>query len=215
MVINIRKSVLERIIEQIPLHPSPKVELEQYLTPSEIVAEVVFDLYLSVEYSDAIIVDLGCGTGRFAIAAALMKPQHVICVDVDYEALEVAIRYSKKFGVRETVDFIQAKIPSFNLRKATAVLQNPPFGVHKRHADIMFLEKALELSAEIIYSIHKSNKATRELIAKVSNEKGYQASIMLTKNIVLPPFMKHHFKIKHKVLVDVYKIVKKRSFVEI
>ncbi len=215
MVINIRKSVLERIIEQIPLHPSPKVELEQYLTPSEIVAEIVFDLYLSIKYSDAIIVDLGCGTGRFAIAAALMKPRHVICVDVDYEALEVAIEYAKRFGVRETMDFIQAKIPSFNLRKVTVVLQNPPFGVHKKHADIMFLEKALKLNAEIIYSIHKSNKAARKLITKVSNEKGYQASIIHTKNIVLPPFMKHHFKVKHKVLVDIYKIVKKKSFIEI
>lgn len=155
------------------------------------------------------VVDLGCGTGRFAIASALLSPSHVVCVDIDYEALKVAMEYASKLNVKELIDFVQASLPTFNLSKVDVVFQNPPFGVHRRHADLMFLNSALRLKPKIIYTIHKSNENTRKLIAKICSEKSYVAKILATKTITIPPYMEHHFKMKHKVLVDLYKIVKK------
>ncbi len=170
---------------------------------------MVFDSYLSLNYEKAVIADLGCGTGRFAIASALLDPSHVICIDVDYEALKVAATYASKFNVEEKIDFIHASIPFLNFARIDVVFQNPPFGVHMKHADLVFLRTALNFKPKIIYSIHKSNEATRNLIVKISSERNYSVKILATKTIVIPPFMKHHFKMKHKVLVDLYKIVKR------
>jgi len=172
---------------------------------------LVFDSYLSLNYENSVIVDLGCGTGRFAIASALLNPLQVVCVDIDHEALKVAMMYASKFNVKELIDFVQAAIPFFNLTKADVVFQNPPFGVHKRHADLLFLSTALELKPKIVYTIHKSNEAARKLITKVCSERNYVATILATKTITIPPYMKHHFKMKHKVLVDIYKVVKRRK----
>lgn len=152
---------------------------------------------------------MGCGTGRFAIASALLNPSHVVCIDIDHEALKVATMYASKFNVKELIDFIQAAIPSLNLTKVDVVFQNPPFGVHRKHADIVFLRTALNLKPKIIYTIHKSNEATRKLIARICSERNYIAEILATKTIVIPPYMKHHFKMKHRVLVDLYKIVRR------
>jgi len=117
--------------------------------------------------------------------------------------------YASKFNVKELIDFIQAAIPSLNLTRVDVVFQNPPFGIHRKHADIVFLRTALNLKPKIIYTIHKSNEATRKLIAKICSERNHIAEILATKTIVIPPYMKHHFKMKHRVLVDLYKIVRR------
>ena len=68
----------------------PRVELEQYPTPPSIAAHMLLAADAEGDVEDALVVDLGCGGGVLAIAAALMGASHVTAVDIDPAALKVA-----------------------------------------------------------------------------------------------------------------------------
>ena len=54
--------------------------------------------------------DLGCGTGILATAAAVLDTDHVVGVDVDASALSVAVANAERADVEERMDFIQARV---------------------------------------------------------------------------------------------------------
>ena len=63
---------LEIILQQIPKPTKPIAHLEQYMTPATIAADVLFIAYTWGDIHEKIVVDLGCGTGVFAVGAYLM-----------------------------------------------------------------------------------------------------------------------------------------------
>src|SRR3990170_8711063 len=138
----VRKLELERFLSQIKPHPSPKASLEQY-TVSEAVAATV--LYVAAYANDDIVgktvVDLGCGTGRLALAAAYLGAQYVVGVDIDKTAMKIAYEAAEEAGLKAKVQWVVGDIGAVKGRFGT-VLQNPPFGVQRRTADRKFLEKA-------------------------------------------------------------------------
>jgi putative methylase len=153
----VRKLDLEVAISAVSPHPSPKAYLEQYTIPAEVAAEI---LYMATYIYDDIIgktvIDLGCGTGRLAIAAALLGAEKVVGVDIDSTAIMEAVRNAGKLGVKSRVDWVVADIDAIRGGFDT-VLQNPPFGVQKQGADRKFLERALQIGSRI-YSVHKGVK---------------------------------------------------------
>jgi len=151
------------------------------------------------------VIDLGCGTGRLAIAAALLGAKHVICLDIDRLALEVAKKRSLELNVSNVIDFVKAWVPHIHFTNIDTVIQNPPFGVWKRHADLVFLTAAFNLKPRTIYSIHKANPKSREIIVREAKNKNYEAKIMSRKHLIIPPFMRHHYKKRHYVLVEIFK----------
>ena len=62
-----RKKHLEMRLQSIPSHPKPKVNLEQYTTPSIIASDLVWNAFSLGDIDGKNIFDLGCGTGIFAI----------------------------------------------------------------------------------------------------------------------------------------------------
>ncbi|MEM2102984.1 MAG: 50S ribosomal protein L11 methyltransferase, partial [Candidatus Bathyarchaeia archaeon] len=103
----VRKRDLEQAIMRITVHPSPKAYLEQYMIPSETAAEI---LYLAAyTYDDVIgktVIDLGCGTGRLAIAAALLGARNAVGVDIDKIAIKEAMKNAERLGVKTKIDWI-------------------------------------------------------------------------------------------------------------
>src|SRR5687767_5948494 len=87
---------LERKLGSIPPHPAPKIGLEQYATPAEIAAPLLFEAWTLGDVEGKRVVDLGCGTGIFAIGAALLGAASVEGVDADEDALVVARRESAR-----------------------------------------------------------------------------------------------------------------------
>ena len=83
-----KKRKLEILLEQVPAHPNPKIGLEQYTVPTKIAAEILFiaDKIFN-DISCKRVADLGCGTGRLSIGAALLGACKVIAVDIDGEAI--------------------------------------------------------------------------------------------------------------------------------
>jgi SAM-dependent methyltransferase len=85
-----KKKHLEMILEKVPNHPNPKVGLEQYSTPATIAADLVWNAYGLGDIRDMNVLDLGCGTGLFAIASSLMGARSSLGVDIDDESIALA-----------------------------------------------------------------------------------------------------------------------------
>jgi putative methylase len=150
-----KKRQLEMALQAIPSHPNPDPNLEQYHTPAEIAADLVWNAHAYGDIQDLKVVDLGCGTGILALGAALMGAVEVIGVDVDADALHVANSEANRLEVQDKCTFLNQDVRDFQ-KVADTVIQNPPFGAQKAHqkdADRRFLEKALEL-APVVYSFH-------------------------------------------------------------
>src|SRR5690349_10623903 len=83
----VRKAELERALERIPRHPSPHPELEQYRTPPAIAAALLLGAHADGAIVGKRVLDLGCGTGTFAIGAALLGARLATGVEVDSHAV--------------------------------------------------------------------------------------------------------------------------------
>lgn len=150
-----KKRHLEMMLQNIPPHKSPKVNLEQYITPANIAADVLWNAYSLDDIVDKKVVDLGCGTGIFSIGAALLGVKEVIGIDIDPDAIEIAKQQALDAGVDDIIKFIQTDVQDFN-DKSDTVIQNPPFGAQKsgiKNADRIFMKKAIE-TAPVVYSFH-------------------------------------------------------------
>ena len=156
------------ILEKVPNHPNPKVGLEQYSTPATIAADLVWNAYCLGDIDNMSVLDLGCGTGIFAIASSLMGASYSLGVDIDDESIALAKITQNSISEQYDVDvsntnFIVGDINSFNsisdllnesnldkinngetsLNRFDTLIQNPPFGSQekgKRHADRKFME---------------------------------------------------------------------------
>ncbi len=134
----------------------PKPELEQYATPVDIVLEIVKHAK-ALGHLSAKVADLGCGTGRLAIGAAITGAR-VTGFDIDEDALKIA----KDYSIRENLDIKWINLAIENIEeKFETVLMNPPFGSQRPGADRSFLKKSLEI-ARNIWTIHLAE--TRDFI---------------------------------------------------
>jgi putative methylase len=201
----VRKRDLERALSEIEANPLPNVYLEQYTTPSNVAAEA---LYLAAYVYDDIIgktiMELGCGTGRLAIGAALVGAKEVFGVDMDRVAVRVAQKNAETKGVKEKTHWIAAYINVVNGTFDT-VLQNPPFGVQRKKADRIFIEKSLELG-HTIYSFHKGGDSNREFIKRFIEEHGGKITNLFPLKMEIPRMFKFHTKKKKIIQVDLYRI---------
>lgn len=206
----VRKRDLERALSEIEAHPLPNAYLEQYTTPSKVAAEILYlTAYVYDDIIDKTVVDLGCGTGRLAIGAALLGAKEVFGVDVDRIAVRVAQKNAEIMGVKEKTHWIAADI---DVVKGTfdTVLQNPPFGVQRRRADRRFITKSLELSSTI-YSFHKGGESNREFIKRFIEGHGGRVTNIFPLKMEIPRMFKFHTKRKRSIQVDLYRIEGKSS----
>ena len=77
-------------LSEVKTWEKPRVELEQYPTPPDIAAHMLFAADEEGDVEDSLVADLGCGGCILGIAAALMGAAHVTGVDIDPAALSVA-----------------------------------------------------------------------------------------------------------------------------
>jgi putative methylase len=168
--ITLRLRDLERLLSRIPPHPRPRLDLEQYATPAHLAAPLLFEAASLGDISDRHVVDLGCGTGVFAIGAALVGARPVTGVDVDPASLEVARREAA--ALKADVDFVEADVSQWAGR-ADTVMMNPPFGAQVRGADRIFLDVAFR-TAPTIYTLH--NEGTRGFVEGCAKDAGYAAT---------------------------------------
>ena len=197
-----RKKHLEMRLQNIPSHPKPRVGLEQYTTPSVIASDLIWNAFGLGDIENRDIVDLGCGTGIFAIGSALMGANSSIGVDIDESSIGLAREVSRKLDL-DNADFIVSDICDFNeALNADTVFQNPPFGSQKKAdkgQDIKFVEKAIELNPDVLYSFHMAS--TEEFLIKFYEDNGLDITHIFRYEFPIPKIYEFHN--KEKRIVDV------------
>ena len=197
-----RKKHLEMRLQNIPSHPKPKVGLEQYTTPSVIASDLIWNAFALGDVEGKNILDLGCGTGIFAIGSALMGANSSTGIDVDEDSIALAREVSRKLDL-DNVEFIVSDICDFNnASNADTVFQNPPFGSQRkadRGQDLKFVEKAIDLSPDVLYSFHMAS--TEEFLIGFYEENGLEISHMFRYGFPIPKIYEFHN--KEKEIVDV------------
>jgi len=147
-----KKKELEILLQKVPTFENPSPNLEQYLTPANIVADIIFIAHQFGDIEEKVVFDLGCGTGIFAIGATITGAKKVIGFDIDKKIVDKAREYAKNNSLK--VEFLEKDILEIN-EKCDTILMNPPFGAQKSNlkADRKFIETAFKIS-NVIYTLH-------------------------------------------------------------
>lgn len=183
-----KKKHLEMAIQKVPKHPNPKVDLEQYSTPATIAADLLWNAYSLEDIADKKVMDLGCGTGIFAIASKLLGAASAIGVDIDKDSTDLASSYCGD------VDFICSDICDLeNDFDVDTIFQNPPFGSQKnakKGADLKFISKAVELSPKVLYSFHMAS--TEEFLISYFEKNDLEITHIFRYNFPIPKIYEFH-----------------------
>jgi len=208
---SLNKKDLELALELIPRFPSPREDLEQYLTPSDIAADILWHAYMHKDIRGKLIIDLGCGTGKLLFGALMLGARYGLCIDIDYSALQLA-RDTMLTYVNIPFDVIATDLrkgnPSiapgeitYTERKVDCtVIMNPPFGVKSRKADFDFIRIAMEI-CDTIYSLHKNVPKSLEILGKICEEQNYRLFIVNEYRFPISWFLPKHREKKHIVNV--------------
>lgn len=183
-----KKKHLEMAIQKVPKHPNPKLDLEQYSTPAIIAADLLWNAYSLGDIADKKVMDLGCGTGIFAIASKLLGAASAIGVDIDKDSTDLASSYCGD------VNFICSDICDLeNDFDVDTIFQNPPFGSQKnakKGADLKFISKAIELSPKVLYSFHMAS--TEEFLISYFEKNDLEITHIFRYNFPIPKIYEFH-----------------------
>ncbi len=209
-----RKKELEILLENIPAHPIPKPYFEQYTIPTQVAAEILFivdRIFGDVKCKK--IAELGCGTGRLSIGAALLGACSVVAADIDPKPVSLLRCKIDEFKLRGKIQPIVAEIQAIS-GKFDTVLQNPPFGIRRYGADRPFIVKALEVS-RVAYSLHKADYKNRYFIKRLIKEHRGNVTHIFEMKMKIPRIFPHHRKKIYEFNVDLYRMIsnaEKREF---
>lgn len=144
-----RKSELASKLSRLEGFEQPNIELEQYVTPPQLAADIIHTAYMQEDIEGNKVLDLGTGNGILAIGAALSGGE-VTAVEKDPEALEVAKENAEKAGVEDRIELREEDVKEVEGGFDTCVM-NPPFSVHSESLETFF-SRAFSL-ADAVYSV--------------------------------------------------------------
>ncbi|WP_088335063.1 METTL5 family protein [Methanopyrus sp. KOL6] len=177
-------------LDELDGFPEPKLSLEQYETPGEVIRVLLSVAEREFGLECSRVLDLGAGTGRIGIGAALAGACEVTCVEVDSEAVKVARRNVKRAGVEDRLEVVEADVRDFEPEDQYDVtIMNPPFGAQRRGADRPFVEVALEASSGVV-SLHRAG--TEEFWKRRARELGATCDTVGLVRFPVPAMYPHH-----------------------
>ncbi|MCD6483093.1 MAG: RsmD family RNA methyltransferase [Candidatus Aenigmarchaeota archaeon] len=199
------KKELEIKISRLKGFVKPKKELEQYITPDNIVAEMVHLAYMQGNIKNKIVLDSCSGTGKIAIAASFYGPKIVIGVEKDRDVIRVALENRKLMKAINTY-FVLGDALNLPIRtKKVTVLQNPPFGIINKDIKDVDVVKVVSKIADWVYSIHKGgNQKTRDFLVSFYKSIGFNVLIIKEFLFTIPRQFDFHKKPKTRISVDLY-----------
>ncbi|WP_435147386.1 METTL5 family protein [Halobaculum sp. P14] len=188
----------------------PTAELEQYPTPADVAAHVVHLADLRGDVADRTVVDLGAGTGMFALGAALRGAGRVVGVELDRGALDVAAQNERRVGARTPIHWVNGDATRPPLARdrfdgPVTVLMNPPFGAQSgnEHADRAFLATAAEL-ADVSYSVH--NAGSQSFVESFVDDEGGDVTDAFRATLTLDRQFDHQTSERRDIDADVFRI---------
>lgn len=205
-----RKADLVRALEAVPRHPSPTPDLEQYRTPPAIAADLLLAAHKEGAIEGKRILDLGCGTGTFAVGAALLGARLATGVDVDSHAVAMAQETAADLGVSQRTWFVCSNVADWRSDPDhfDTVLMNPPFGAQRgnRHADRVFYARATEAVHPYGTVWFLAQERTEGYLGKLAEELGGRLDKVAAWDYPLEATMAHHQKEVQMVRVGGYRL---------
>lgn len=205
-----RKADLERALEAIPRHPAPAPDLEQYRTPPAIAAQLLLLAQADGVLQGKRVLDLGCGTGTFAIGAALLGARLATGVDVDAASVGLAQKAAQAAGVTQRTWFVTADLAQWEPEPGgfDAVIMNPPFGAQKgnKHADRLFLQRAAAAVRPKGTVWFLALERTEGFLTAFAQELGARIERVAVWDYPLEATMAHHRKDVQSVRVGGYRL---------
>lgn len=163
------------------------MDLEQYPTDANSASILLLYAYFDGNIYGRNVIDLGTGNGILALGSKYLGAETVTGIDIDNNMVNIA---KNNAGLNNMdIDFYNMDVSKFSGHYDTVVM-NPPFGSVIKHDDIVFIDKALEMSNNI-YSIH--NIKSYDFIVNYYSKK---AKIKREQeiSITVPRIYKHHKK---------------------
>jgi Predicted RNA methylase len=201
------KSALTQQLGVVAGFEDPRVDLEQYRTPPDLAAHLVHTADLQGDIEGRPVVDLGCGTGMLALAAALRGPRAVVGVDIDPAPLATARANQRRVGTASPVSWVRADATQVPLGStaATTVVMNPPFGAQEgnEHADRAFLSTTARIAA-VSYSIHNADSAG--FVESFAADNGGEVTHAFAAEFDLPRSFAFHTSDSRQLDVEVFRI---------
>jgi putative methylase len=197
----ISKRQLEIQLAKLKILQTPRLELEQYPVSPDVAAELLYMAGFEHRDLGGETIDLGTGTGRLAIGAAMMGTKKVVGVDVDERSIALARENAIAAGVQ--VEWVVSDIDEIE-GKYDTVIMNPPYGTRSPHLDVRFLERAFEL-APVSYSLHKSS--TRDFLMGFIAKRNRKVDGLRSMRLNIPHLFAFHHRKLENVQVDLYRIV--------
>ncbi len=198
-----KKRHLSMMLSRLKGFLNPKPELEQYRTPGDVAAELLWLADSMGDIGGKVVADLGAGTGVLSVGACLMGAEKVYAVEVDESALRIAGENARALGLKDCIEFLLMDVSEFNEAVDTVVM-NPPFGSQSPHADRPFLRKAFE-KGRIVYSIHLAKPEVRRFVEGFAVDNGFGITHRFSLPFEIPAQFPFHKKSIERIFVDVYR----------
>lgn len=202
---------LEQALQEAEAFEKPSVLLEQYPTPADLAARMLYTAEASfADVEGAFVADLGTGCGVLAIGCALLGAEHVVGVEIDAAAARVAAANASALDA--PFDLVLADVAALPeagggwCGRVDTVVMNPPFGTKAKGADMLFLHRAMRLvrPGGAVYSLHKTS--TRDHVRAKGKEWGAAAADVLAEmRFPLGRVHKFHKQEARDVAVDLWR----------
>ena len=168
-----KKRLLEMILQELKDVPNPDPFLEQYPTPADIGADLIFRAYSYGDIQGKTVCEPACGKGLLALGAGLIGAESVSGFDTDRLSVDIANMNLDSLNDKEYEidgEFFTQRLPGFDTdERWDTIIMNPPFGSQKPGADRPFLEFAAE-HCNVMYSLHLSK--TEKFVLRFLEEGG-------------------------------------------
>jgi putative methylase len=198
----VKQRGLEMKLQRLGGFDNPRASIEQYATPAGIAADILYTAHAFGDIQDRHIIDLGCGTGVFSIGACLLDAGEVYGIDIDPDAVDIARKNAVSTGC--DIEFQSFPVDKVSGNWNTCIM-NPPFGSQTKHADLPFLDRAMDV-ADVIYSIH--NSGTLPFLRQRIEKAGHIPDLEKNYKFEIPHTFEFHRKDKMNIDVTLLRIVR-------
>ena len=182
------KSNIAIFLSKLKSFENPNFIEEQYTIDSEIASDILWNAFLIGDIKDKVVADFGSGTGFIGISCLLLGAKKVYFVEKDKNVIKILEENLK--GIEGNYEIINKDVVDFNI-DVDVVIQNPPFGVKKKHYDRVFLGKAFDV-ANVVYSLHKIE--SDNFLKGFSKDNGFRITHRWVYDFPLKKTMKFHRK---------------------
>ncbi|XP_066594225.1 rRNA N6-adenosine-methyltransferase Mettl5 [Prorops nasuta] len=200
---------LEEYLQQLDVFEEPKILLEQYPTSAHIASHLLYTAQSQFEdIENKAVADLGSGCGILSLGAKMLNANYVVGFEIDSNALD--IQYKNCDDLDLFVDAVQCDILQYLPGKFEkffdTVIMNPPFGTkHNAGMDMKFLEIAVKLARNTVYSLHKTS--TRRHVLRAAEKYGAKGTVVAELRYDLPRVYKFHKKGSVDIEVDFVRFI--------